>query len=46
MLVVTEGGRERTGDQIARLLTAAGLGTTTVHRTTTGLVMVEARATS
>jgi O-methyltransferase domain/Dimerisation domain len=46
MLVVTEGGRERTSDELARLLTSAGLGATTVHRTTTGLVMVEARATS
>ena len=46
MLVVTEGGRERTGDELARLVTAAGLGATTFHRTTTGLVMVEARATS
>jgi ubiquinone/menaquinone biosynthesis C-methylase UbiE len=46
MLVVTEGGRERTSDQLDRLVTAGGLGATTMHRTTTGLVMVEARATS
>ncbi|HEX4699679.1 MAG TPA: methyltransferase [Actinomycetes bacterium] len=46
MLVVTDGGRERTSDQLGRLVTAAGLGATTVHRTTTGLVMLEARATS
>jgi hypothetical protein len=42
MLVVTEGGRERTSDELGGLLTAAGLDTTTAHRTTTGLVMVEA----
>jgi hypothetical protein len=42
MLVVTEGGRERTSDQLGRLVTAAGLGATRVHKTTTGLVMVEA----
>jgi hypothetical protein len=46
MLVVTEGGRERTSEELARLVTAAGLGATTAHRTTTGLVMVEGRATS
>jgi hypothetical protein len=46
MLVATQGGRERTSDQLGRLVTAAGLDATTVHRTTTGLVMIEAHATS
>jgi hypothetical protein len=42
MLVVTSGGRERSADQLERLLAEAGLAPGTRRRTTTGLALVEA----
>jgi hypothetical protein len=46
MLVVAEGGRERSGDEIARLLVDSGLGPCSQTHTATDLVLVEATAHS
>jgi hypothetical protein len=42
MLAVTEGGRERSSEQLNLLLTVGGLVPGKTHRTSTGLVLVEA----
>jgi hypothetical protein len=46
MLVASEGGRERSGGEIARLLAEAGLRPCRLRHTATDLVLVEATAQS